>query len=183
MGLPSNVILVGFMGAGKTTTGKELARLMKVGFLDTDNWIEEKNGSKVSDIFNDRGEAFFRSQEKEAIEWLKTQDGRVVSMGGGAWMNAENRSALLGIGWCAWLKVSVEVAWKRVATHLSQRPILSKTANSFETLKSLWIERVPIYSLAPVSFDTDGKTSKEVALEIFERLKEEHPFDLPSLQK
>ena len=169
--------------SGKTSTGKELARLVSFDFLDTDHWIEEKNNGKISKIFQDNGEAFFREQEKEAVKWLKTRDHCVISIGGGAWVEEENRNALLGMGWCVWLKVSAEKAWQRIEGHLSQRPLLSKVGNPLETMKSMLTDRAPFYSMAHVSFNTADKNPKEVALEIFRTLKEEHPFDLPPVQK
>lgn len=181
MTLPPNVILLGFMGAGKTSTGVELARLLNFEFIDTDHWIEEKNGKKISQLFEDEGEIFFRDQEKKAIEWLGARKHFVVSIGGGAWMNDEIRTALLRMGWCVWLKVSAEKAWQRTRVNLSQRPILSKSDNPLELIQAMLREREPYYAKANISFDTVGKSPKEIANEISRTLNEEHPFDLPKM--
>src|SRR5690242_11260671 len=108
MNLPSNVILVGFMGAGKTSTGKELARLLDFEFLDMDQLIEEKNKMKIPEIFEKKGEGYFREQEKEIVEFLKSRRNCVVSTGGGVWMDRTNRENLMAIGFCVWLIVSAE---------------------------------------------------------------------------
>src|SRR5437868_14787440 len=114
MNFPPNIVLIGFMGAGKSSTGKELAEALKFEFLDIDEWIEGKNAKSIPDIFKNNGESFFRDQEREAVKCAATKKRAVISTGGGLWMDAENRSLLKKIGWCVWLKVSPQVAWQRV---------------------------------------------------------------------
>lgn len=167
------------MGSGKTTTGKELSKMLDFHFWDIDGWIEEKNGKKIPEIFEKQGEAFFRRQEEEAIEWLFGKKHYVVSTGGGTWINKKNRENLLKLGWCIWLEVTPETAWQRVSNHLDQRPLLSKSKNPTDYLKALLKERIPIYSLSQACFDTSKKNPKEVALEIVENLKRQQYFDLP----
>ncbi len=178
MGKPSNIILVGFMGSGKTSTGKELSKALGYNFFDMDNWIEEKNEKKISEIFEKNGEAYFRQQEIEAIKWLEGKNDYVVSTGGGTWIDKKNRENLSKLGWCIWLKVAPESLWKRVSNHLDQRPLLSKSKNPVEYLETLLKERIPFYSLAQASFDSSEKSPKEIALEIIETLKKNRPFDL-----
>jgi shikimate kinase len=132
-------------------------------------------------IFAEEGELFFRRQEKQAVEWLKASKHHVVSTGGGIWMDQENREKLLGAGWCVWLKVTAFTALKRVENNLSQRPLLAQSRDPKRTVEELLAAREPLYSLAHASFDTDGKTPGEVALEIFHFLKREPPFDLPKM--
>jgi shikimate kinase len=183
MSLPNNIILTGFMGAGKTSTGKELARILNYHFWDMDQWIEEKNGKNVSEIFSKNGEKYFRSQEMESINWLKEKVSYVVSTGGGSWINQENRDKLLKMGWCVWLKVSPEKVLERIGAHLSQRPILAKSKNPLNEINEILSTRNPIYALAHTSFNTNEKKPREIALEIFKAFKEDRPFDLRSLQK
>jgi shikimate kinase len=183
MNLPNNVILIGFMGAGKTSTGKELARLLGYNFWDMDEWIEEKNGKKVAKIFEEKGEEYFRSQEKNAVAWLKSKKQYIVSTGGGTWVSEENRNRLLKMGWCIWLKVSAENVLRRVGTQSSQRPVLAKSNNLLRKINEILSERNPLYSQAHASFDTNQKKPKEMALEIIKVLKEDNPFDLRPMQK
>jgi shikimate kinase len=181
MKLPPNIILVGFMGSGKTSTGKEIANLLNFSFLDTDNIIEEKNKKKVSDIFTEKGENYFRFQEKEVIDFLKNKKHSVISTGGGIWISEENRKILLKMGWCVWLKISAEKAFERIKSNLLQRPLISHTLNPMKKIEEMLSERIPLYSLAHISFETDKKSPREVALEIVKVLKEDKPFDLSEL--
>ncbi len=183
MGFSNNIILIGFMGSGKTSTGKELAKLLKYNFWDMDQWIEEKNNKKVSEIFRERGEEYFRSQEREAVGWLKNKDHYIVSVGGGTWIDQENREKLLRLGRCIWLMVSPEKVLERIGSHLSQRPILAQAENPLREINNILSARIPFYSLAHLSFTTDEKKPKEIALEIVEALKEDNFFDLPTVQK
>jgi len=171
------------MGSGKTSTGKELSKLTGFQFVDTDYWIEEKNKKKITKIFEEEGELFFRHQEKEAIEWLKTLKKHVVSTGGGIWMDEINREKLQNEGWCVWLKVTAPMALQRVGSTLSQRPLLARSNNPGRIIEKLLAEREPCYSLAQASFETDGKTPGEVALEIFQYIKRKPPFDLSEMQE
>ena|SRR5579872_1299830 len=183
MSLPNNIILIGFMGSGKTSTGKELSKLLGYNFWDMDQWIEGKIGKKVSKIFEENGEEYFRTQEAEAVNWLKNKKFLVISTGGGCWINQVNREKLKKIGWCVWLKISPEKALERIGTHLSQRPLLARSKKPLMEIKKIFSMRNPFYSLADVSFVTDDKRPKEIALEIIKALQEDHPIDLPPMQK
>jgi shikimate kinase len=179
MKTPPNIFLVGFMGSGKTSTGKELSKILGFHFWDMDSWIEEKNGKKIPEIFQEHGEGFFRRQEEEAIQWLGGKSNFVVSTGGGSWINKTIREQFSKMGWCIWLKVSPEVMLQRVSSHPGQRPLLMKSKDLSPSLEKLLKERIPFYSLAQNSVETDGKSPKEVAIEIVEVLFKNRPFDLP----
>lgn len=166
-----NVILIGFMGSGKTSTGKELAQLLRFGFWDIDQWIEERMSKKIHELFRDEGELYFREKEKEAIQWFKGKKRFVVSTGGGIWINENNRKLLLERGLCVWLKVSPRQALDRIAHNLSQRPLLASEIDPLKTINKLMEERKDFYSQAHTSINTDGKQPKEVALEIVKKLK------------
>lgn len=183
MKLPPNIILTGFMGCGKTSTGKELAKVLDFEFCDVDQWIEEKNKKKIPKIFEENGEGYFRQQERHAIRALAAQKNSIIATGGGAWIDQENRERLLQTGWCVWLKVSIESVWQRIGSHISQRPLLAQSPNPLETMAIMLNEREPFYSLAHSRIDTDGKIPKEVALEVVGTIQKEKPFDLPPMQE
>ncbi len=175
MALPPNIILVGFMGSGKTVTGKAVSKITGFRFWDMDEWIEEKNGAKIPDLFERKGEAFFRQQEQQAVLWLSLQKNYVASTGGGAWIREENRKELLKAGWCVWLKVSTEDVWKRVGAHLEHRPLLSRSKDPRRTIEILLREREPYYALAHASVDTSGKDPRQSALEIVNAFRGDQP--------
>lgn len=175
---PPFVILIGSMGAGKTSTGKELSKALGLELLDTDNWIESKNKRTIREIFAEKGEPYFRGQEKEAVEWLSQHSRAVVSTGGGLWMDEALRSRLLDMGWCVWLKVSAEEAWKRVGHHLGQRPLLDTGDDPKTALSDLLQKREPYYGLAHYSISTDNKSAKEVAADILRTIRDKHILDL-----
>ena len=99
-----------------------------------------------------------------------------------AWLPEVNRKKLLQTGCCVWLKVSPEEIWRRVGKHLQQRPLLSKSKNPRQAIKTLVEERNPYYSLAHACIETTGKPPQQVALEIVKVFKKYRPFDLPKLQ-
>jgi shikimate kinase len=181
MSFKPNIVLVGFMGSGKTSTGKELAKYLNFKFLDIDYLIETENKKGIFEIFEKYGEKYFRDQEKKEIEKIKLDERCIISTGGGIWLNPDNRFSLLELGWCIWLKVSVEQAWKRISPHLAQRPLIARSKDPINDIIKLIQERNPIYALSNFSVDTDEKSSKEVASEIIAALKEVRPFDLSLL--
>ncbi len=183
MDKPINIILVGFMGSGKTTTGKELARFLGYGFMDLDLMVEEACGMNVQQIFKDKGEKYFREKESAAIELIRGKKNQIVSTGGGVWQNPENRRKLMETGFCIWLKVSPEKALERIESHLAQRPLLASSTNPLKTTAHLLMEREIDYSKAPMMVNTDDKTPKQVTREIVDRLKKEKSFDLRTMQE
>jgi shikimate kinase len=161
------VVLVGPMGSGKSTVGALLADAWGVPARDTDADVEALEGRSISDIFVDSGEAHFRDLERKAVaEALATHDG-VLSLGGGAVLDAATRELLAGHR-VVFLKVGLAEAVKRVGLGTS-RPLLLGNVRS--RIKALLDERTPIYeSVATLSVETDGRTPGEVAAEIVEAL-------------
>ena len=156
------IVLIGAPGAGKTTVGAELARLLGRAFVDVDARIEEVVGKPVSEIFADEGEAHFRSlEESTTLELLA--DGEVVSLGGGAVMNPRIRQALAGHD-VIWLEVSIKQASRRVGLNTA-RPLL--LGNVRGRLVELLRERTPVYeALATTRIDTDRREPREIAVEL-----------------
>ena len=153
------LVLVGTMGAGKTSVGRRLAAAWGVGFRDTDHDVEASEGRPISDIFVDSGEARFRELERAAVvEALATHDG-VLALGGGAVLDESTRSDLAGHE-VVFLRVGLTDAAKRVGLGVS-RPML--LGNVRGRIKQLIDERTPIYeSLAVHVVDTDGLEIDEV---------------------
>ncbi len=178
MGKRSNFSLIGFMGSGKTSSGQELARLLKFDFVDSDQLIQNEMGLTVREIFEKYGEKKFRDQEKAQLEKIRTMGKTVWATGGGSWLNPLIRESLLENSWSIWLKVSVDQSWQRVSAHLSQRPLLSNALNPISEIDQKLKERNPVYSLANYSVSTDDKTPREVAGEIFDIIKRDNLVDL-----
>lgn len=157
-----SIVLIGAPGAGKSTVGKRLARRLGKTYVDVDTRIEQVVGKPIAEIFADEGEAHFRALEEEAtIELLDSHD--VVSLGGGAVMNAAIREALDGHE-VIWLKVSIGQASRRVGLNTA-RPLL--LGNMRAQLIELLRARTPVYeALATQVVETDGRGSAEVADEL-----------------
>ena len=162
------VVLIGPMGAGKSTVAQLLADAWSVAARDTDADIEASEGREISEIFVDSGEAHFRTLEAKAVaEALATHDG-VLSLGGGAVLDPATR-ALLDGHTVVFLRVGLSEAVKRVGLGVG-RPLLLGNVRS--RIKALLDERSPIYeAAATIAVDTDGRTPHEVADEIMERLR------------
>lgn len=156
-------VLVGPMGAGKTTVAGLLADAWRVTVRDTDRDIEAAAGRSISDIFVDSGEGHFRTLERAAVaRALREHDG-VLALGGGAVLAEETRAALAGLD-VVFLRVGLSDAVKRVGLG-SSRPLL--LGNIRGRIKALLDERAPVYeAVATVTVDTDGRTPTEVADEV-----------------
>jgi len=161
------VVLVGPMGAGKSTVAALLAEQWGVAARDTDADVEATEGRSVSDIFVDSGEEHFRALEREAVATaLATHDG-VLALGGGAVLDPATRELLAGHR-VVFLRVGLADAVKRVGLGVG-RPLLLGNVRS--RVKALLDERTPIYeSVATITVDTDGRTPEDVAAEIREAL-------------
>jgi shikimate kinase len=154
------VVLVGAMGAGKSTVGRLLAERWDVAFRDTDDDVEHAEGRSISDIFVDSGEEHFRALEREAVAHALGEHAGVLAVGGGAVMRPETRSLLAGHR-VVFLQVGLTDAAARVGLGTS-RPLL--LGNVRGTLKALLDERTPVYqAVADASVDTEGRTPDEVA--------------------
>jgi shikimate kinase len=160
-------VLVGPMGAGKTTVGRVLARRWGVDVRDTDADVEAGAGKPVSEIFVDEGEETFRALEKTAVAAALSSHDGVLSLGGGAVLDADTRALLAGHT-VVFLRVGLSDAVKRVGLG-SARPLL--LGNVRGRVKQLLEERAPVYeSVATLVVDTDGRTPEQVADDIEERM-------------
>lgn len=142
-----HIILIGFMGSGKSTMGKLVANKLKCPFIDTDHYIEKKEGRTISDIFADDGEEYFRNLETEVLkELLESKERMVLSLGGGTPLREENRALLKDTGYVIFLKVTPEEAYNRLKDD-TERPLL-QVPNPKEQIAKLLDFRNPIYEAA-----------------------------------
>jgi shikimate kinase len=150
--LKKTVVMVGMMGAGKTSVGTALARHLNVPFLDSDEQIVAAAGRSIAEIFERDGEAFFRMRETEVLARLLTGDVCVLSTGGGAFLFEENRQLIQKSAVSVWLRADLELLWQRVR-HKTTRPLL-RTPNPRETLRKLNTDRQPFYEMAEIIVDS-----------------------------
>jgi len=155
------VVLVGFMGSGKSSVGRELARRFGVPFVDVDERIEAVAGSPIRDLFAREGEPAFREREKAALLDVLSVRGCVIATGGGAFADEENRVLLRSYAPVVYLEAAVETLVERLAGDLG-RPLL-RGEDREEVVRELLSRRVPGYRTADVTVRTDGRTVEEVA--------------------
>jgi len=169
MNYPKNLFLIGPMGAGKSAVGRQLARLLHLDFVDSDDEIENRTGVDIPFIFEKEGEAGFRKREAIVIDELSKRDGVVLATGGGAVIEAENRSRLGARGFVVYLYTSVAQQLDRTQRG-RERPLL-ENADPREVLEGLMEIRDPLYrEIADLVIDTDGRRVKAVAKQIHEAL-------------
>ncbi len=169
-----NLILVGPMGAGKSTIGRLLARELHLPFRDSDKEIEDRCGADIPWIFDVEGEAGFREREQAVIADLCQEDGLVLATGGGAVMRAENREALRRGGRVIYLHASVEQQLERTARD-RHRPLL-QTADPARVLRELLALRDPLYrEIADIIIETDQRPPRLVVQEILTCLQQLPP--------
>ncbi|PIP80615.1 MAG: shikimate kinase AroK [Gammaproteobacteria bacterium CG22_combo_CG10-13_8_21_14_all_40_8] len=173
MAFTRNIFLVGPMGAGKSTIGKQLAQQLKMEFFDSDREIESKAGVDIDWIFDVEGEAGFRVRETEMIKELTEKQGIVLATGGGAVVELENRKVLGGRGVVVYLDVSLEQQLERTRRD-RRRPLISQADNPEEAIKRLHDERAPIYEeLSDYKISTDHGSVRQVAKQIVDLLLSE----------
>jgi len=162
-----NIYLVGFMGSGKSTVGKILAEKLNMNFIDIDKLIEEKGGMKIKDIFEQKGESYFRELERKQIEAIVKQEGLVVSTGGGLGANLDNMNFMKKNGDVVWLDVSLNTVLDRLKND-QDRPLLKQP---IEKIKQLFEERKNVYRLANIRINADKKTPSQIVEEILTKIK------------
>ncbi|MDC9826529.1 shikimate kinase [Devosia sp. ZB163] len=162
------IVLIGMMGAGKTTVGRRLAARLGRHFVDSDEEVEKAAGMTIEDIFKAHGEADFRAGEVKVIARLLKDHHIVLGTGGGAFINPETRALVKAESISVWLKADFELLFQRVSRR-SNRPLL-KTANPRETLQKLIEVRYPIYGEADVTVVSRDVPQDQVAAEVIDAL-------------
>ena len=162
------IVMIGFMGAGKTTVGRLVARALGREFADTDQMIERASGTTIGEIFTREGELGFRRREIAAIDRAIATPGRVVAVGGGAVLSADNRTALKQAGLLVYLRATPETLAGRL-TGVTDRPLLANASDRAGRIRDLLVARGPIYETAgDVAVDTDRLTAEQTAVEVLE---------------
>jgi shikimate kinase len=162
------IVLVGMMGAGKTTVGRRLANRLGRHFVDSDEEIETAAGMSIEDIFASHGEADFRAGEARVIARLLKDQDIVLGTGGGAFVNPETRALVKAEAVSVFIRAEFELLFARVSRR-SNRPLL-KTANPRETLRKLIEIRYPIYAEADVTVVSTDVPQDQVAAEVIDAL-------------
>ncbi|OOZ42373.1 shikimate kinase I [Solemya pervernicosa gill symbiont] len=171
MGITFNTYLVGPMGAGKSTIGKQLSKSLNVEFLDSDNEIIKRTGADIPLIFELEGEAGFRKRESAVIADLTDKCPILMATGGGAVLSPENRENLRNTGFVIYLKTSVNQQLRRTSRD-KNRPLL-QTEDPRKKLEELMATRDPLYrEVADLIIETDGKHVKNVVKAIISELPE-----------
>ena len=166
-----SVVLVGMMGAGKSSIGRRLATRLGVPFVDADVEIEKAAGMSISDIFATRGEPDFRAGEARVIARLLEGGPQVLATGGGAFMNPDTRGAIGSKGVSVWLKAEFDVLMRRIKRR-QDRPLLH-TEDPAATLRQLMESRYPVYALADCTVQSREVPHDKIVDEIIAALRDE----------
>ncbi len=164
-----NIALIGFMGTGKSSVGRQTAALLDFKFLDTDEWIESQVGKTITRIFAEDGEPVFRELERQAVAELAGMDKVVVSTGGGLAANEANLASLKQHALVVCLWANPETIWHRVK-HQSHRPLLHDP-DPLGKIRRLLEQREPFYRQADVLVNTEMRSVKEVVQHVLHQFQ------------
>ena len=161
-----NIILIGYMGSGKSTVGRKAAKAVEYNFLDTDALIEQEEGTTIAKLFEEKGEAYFREKETETIRRLLTEPkGKIIATGGGLPIKEENSRLLKELGTVIYLKAETETLFKRL-TGDSARPLL-QNGDLREKIETMLAIRGPVYeACADVVLKVDNMSFYEIICRI-----------------
>ncbi len=166
-----NIVLTGFMGAGKSSVGRRLAERLGMGIVDTDEIIEQETEMKISDIFAELGEEHFREVEAVVVEGVSELDGHVIITGGGVVLDKGNIENLRKNGVIIYLHAEPKTIYNRVKDE-THRPLL-QVENPMEKIKELLEQRAPHYADHDLMVDTSKLTVEEVAERIIQKIEKE----------
>jgi|TARA_B110000902_G_scaffold264626_1_gene346621 shikimate kinase len=164
-----NIVLVGFMGCGKSTVGREIGLQLNYPLVDTDTLIEESVGMSVAQIFSQHGEGYFRDLETDLISQIYSKDftKQIISTGGGLPLREQNRERLRKLGYVVWLQASADTVLERTAKS-NHRPLINNQ-NPKEKIETMLVERDPIYAdVADLTINTDDLEISETVHGIIE---------------
>lgn len=170
------VVLVGLMGAGKTSVGRRLADKLGIPFVDADHEIEAAAGKPIKEIFADHGEPYFREGERRVIQRLIGNGAQVLATGGGAYMNDETRARIQEHGISVWLRASLPLLMKRVAKR-QDRPLL-QADNPEAVMRDLMDKRYPVYALADVTVESRDVQHGQMVNDVIRALAQWDGWDM-----
>ncbi|CAK0744808.1 shikimate kinase 1 [Gammaproteobacteria bacterium] len=171
-----NIFLVGLMGAGKTTVGRQLARALRLPFEDSDRAIEARTGVSIPVIFEREGEAGFRSREKAIIDELTAKKGLILATGGGVVLDADNRACLRARGCVVYLRAPVEILVNRTTHDRTHKRPLLQGVDARARLCQLLEVRDPLYrEVADVILDTSNRSIRIVTRELLRQVSRYSP--------
>jgi len=165
-----SLVLVGLMGAGKSTVGRRLAQTLKLPFRDADHEIEAAAGMTIPEIFAIHGEDHFRDGERRVIARLLQEGPIVLATGGGAFMNEETRQRIAEYGISLWLKADLDILMRRVRKRTT-RPLL-QNPDSQGTMRRLMELRYPVYATADITIDSHEAPHDKVVTELIKALRD-----------
>ena len=175
--MKTNIVLIGYMGTGKTEVGKRLAKKLGMKFIELDRLIEERAGKKIAEIFRTQDEIAFRELEIEATKKIAGEKSSVIACGGGIVLNKINIDRLKENGVTVYLTASPQTILKRVAAEKGQRPLLAVN-DQLKTVTDMLKFRKPYYERsADITINTSRKNIETVAQEIIRKLKEDESFN------
>ena len=161
--LKKNLVLTGMMGTGKSTIGDNLSKKLKIEFIDIDHIIEEKLSLSIFQIFQNKGEKFFRRiEEQESMKYLK-KNGAIIALGGGAFINKKIRKYVKDNSFSVWLDLDNSKLFKKLENN-KKRPLLENISE--KDFKKLHDERKKVYSLADFKINCDSKSKDQIVKEI-----------------
>ena len=181
LSLPRTVALVGLMGAGKSAIGKRLASRLGLPFVDADDEIERAAGCSIAEFFEKYGEQEFRAGERRVIARLLDETPRVLSTGGGAYMDSETRALMRTKALTVWLRAELDVLFERVKKR-AHRPLL-RQGDPREILDRLMRQRYPVYAEADIVVDSTAQPADKTTQEVIDALRaylETHTTGIPA---
>jgi shikimate kinase len=164
------IVLVGLMGAGKSSIGRRLADRLRLPFIDADTAIEEAAGMTIPEIFKIHGEAHFRDGERRVIGRLLQTGEKVLATGGGAFMNPETREAVAASGISVWLRADLDTLMRRVRKR-SNRPLL-QTADPEQVMRKLMEDRYPVYAASDIAVESREVPHDQIVSEVLLALEQ-----------
>ena len=163
--MTKNIVLIGFMGTGKSSCGKSLATRLGCAFIDLDKYIESKEKMSIPEIFAAKGEAYFREKEREAVREVVQRKGAVIATGGGTIKDEENFAAMKERGVIVCLSADVDTILQRTARR-GERPLLDAQMDRRKAVEDLLASRKAMYARADFTVDTSNLSPMQVTEEI-----------------